>query len=384
MLKQFLSGKFALLKSIQQASQYSGLSLFKQLQEIIQLRLGPTHLSPQEYIDLCLYDHQRFNQQQRQTFAGTWLKFKLLASVNDPQWSAIGNDKLMLYSLLKALNLPYPKIYAVACRQQRHVDHAPCFNDTDSLEDFISNKITYPFFAKPIKGWRGVGGFAVNEYNCDNHKLILKNGDTIEIKDFIQQLIDETGYGYLFQSLLHSHPEIARRCGNTVSTCRLVILLYDDGPQLYRTLWKIPSSKNMIDNFQDGKTGNMLAAVNNNDGRVERIINSIGFNQQEVSEHPETKQPLLNFHLPQWSEIKQLCLTAATSLPGVLIQSWDVALTDKGPILIEMNPTGDLHGSQYVDGKGIYDQQMREFIRHYAYPRESMGPLFATDRRRRT
>lgn len=58
-----------------------------------------------------------------------------------------------------------------------------------------------------------------------------------------------------------------------------------------------------------------------------------------------------------------LSLKAAAILPGLRLQHWDVGMTERGPVLIELNSFGVFSGHQIAYRKGVYD----DLIQHYMY-----------------
>ena len=53
--------------------------------------------------------------------------------------------------------------------------------------------------------------------------------------------------------------------------------------------------------------------------------------------HPTSKKQILNFQVPQFEEAKKLVLEAAKEIPEIKYIGWDVAISDKGPCIIEGN-----------------------------------------------
>ena len=62
-----------------------------------------------------------------------------------------------------------------------------------------------------------------------------------------------------------------------------------------------------------------------------------------------------------------LATAAARLLPGIRTQSWDIALTDAGPVPLEVNFGGDLNLTQLASGAGVLDATYREHLRCCGY-----------------
>jgi hypothetical protein len=111
----------------------------------------------------------------------------------------------------------------------------------------------------------------------------------------------------------------------------------------------VPLRASSADNFW--RPGNMLAALDSASGRIRRVIRGVGPSQREV-----------DLSLSDWEAAVELCLTAATAFPGLRMQTWDVAPTDLGPVLIEVNIGGDFNPPQLAQAKGLMDERFRRFL----------------------
>jgi hypothetical protein len=65
---------------------------------------------------------------------------------------------------------------------------------------------------------------------------------------------------------------------------------------------------------------------------------------------------------------------AALLFNDMLVQSWDVALTDKGVVFIEMNPSGIMDNCQLTKRRGVWQGDFVNFVRK-AYERNVNSPI---------
>jgi hypothetical protein len=176
-------------------------------------------------------------------------------------------------------------------------------------------------------------------------------------------------YGALFQELLVPHPQIEAWCGRRICTVRMVSLMDQRGPRVICTAWRVASGSHMADNYvQDG---NLLAPVDVRTGRVGRPFTGRGPAQRYADAHPDTGMPLRNVVLPDWGAAVELCLQATSSLPGLPMQAWDVALTDRGPVLLEFNVNGGMRPPQLAADAGLYAGEFKDFLSAFGFPRHN-------------
>lgn len=353
-----------LYKAAKSVSAHSNKTIFSQAHECLKLYFGQGKISPSEYYLYRLFDDKELSYSQKKEFIGWRLNSKLDRDLNAQNSHIISSDKLLFYSVLNGLGLPHPKLYAVAHPTGRFCNVAPSLNRENQLTDFIRNDITFPFFTKPIQGSFGAGSYLVNQYIRDSDKLAIADGRHIPLNEFVKSCFRPPPNlrrlpGQIFQEALRAHPVIESKCGPNISGLRLVVLMTTSGPHLFRAVWKVIAGHNFVDNYVDGKTGNLLGDVCLETGRIKVIIQGTGLERNPVTTHPDTGQLLSNFILPDWQKTIDLCMTASTIAPTLRFQHWDIALTPTGPQLLELNLDGSVDLPQLAGTRGLYDAQFR-------------------------
>lgn len=117
-------------------------------------------------------------------------------------------------------------------------------------------------------------------------------------------------------------------------------------------------ASNVADNFW--REGNVLAAVDRDTGAVTRAIVRRGEGRPEETD-------IGSGSVPDWGNACGMVLEAAAVVPGIRTQSWDVALTDRGPVLLEVNFGGDLNLHQLAHDRGILNDEYREHLYRCGY-----------------
>ena len=214
--------------------------------------------------------------------------------------------------------------------------------------------MAYPCFAKPVTGIRSLGVAALEAYDAAADRLVLKGGQVLAIEAFVGELDRYLRDGYLFQEMLRPHASLGQVVGPRLSTVRLIVLLEDTGPAILHALCKIPVGDNPADNFW--RPGNLLAALDPG-GRVIRVVQGTGPEQRELDDHPDTGGRLQGLTIPDWPALTALALQAATAFPGLRMQAWDIAPTDRGPVLVEVNIGGDFNLPQLAHRTGLMDER---------------------------
>jgi hypothetical protein len=107
-----------------------------------------------------------------------------------------------------------------------------------------------------------------------------------------------------------------------------------------------------------------MAAIDPATGVAVRSIKDAGPHREVVYDHPITGRPITGAQLPCWDEACALALEAAAGFPELPLTGWDMAITDHGPILVELEPDGgDPAVTQAASGRGLLDGPYGDFIR---------------------
>ena len=98
---------------------------------------------------------------------------------------------------------------------------------------------------------------------------------------------------------------------------------------------------------------------------VQRAYRGLNGTRVEVSEHPDTKTPLIGLKIPHWDEMTSYVESIARVFPGVRFQAWDIAATSSGICALELNLATfhTVHATQLVSQKGFLDDRLASALR---------------------
>ena len=350
--------EFDVAATLKSAKETLGKSYFAVVREIFQLSRGIGKLEPQEYLFYRLYD-EGLSAEQKAAFLGRQAMKELDVRFLKNAWTHVAADKLVLYALLTGLGLPVPRTFALY-HPFRSFGDVACPRTAEALAAFLRSEAHYPFFSKPIDGVNSLGVAAVESYDQAGDRLVLKDGKEIEVEEFVAAIAPYAETGYCFQERLQPHGQLVELCGPRMSSFRVFLIVGDQGPEILRASWKIATGDHPADNFW--RRGNLLAPIDVESGRVERVIQGAGPEQVELEAHPDTGQTLVGTTVPQWDAVKTTVLAGATALPSCKVQGWDVTVTEDGPVLIELEGDGG-HPQmvQLPQGQGLYQGRFKAF-----------------------
>lgn len=180
--------------------------------------------------------------------------------------------------------------------------------------------------------------------NCGRGIAILKVGD---IGMFLSDM-ENYKEGFVIEELIVQSKWLSQFHPRSVNTLRINTVNYGGGRQV-DVKWpvlRIGTGDSIVDN---AGAGGIFGAVDVNTGKV--IACSDKFHH--VFEcHPDTHVRVVGFKIPFWEEACALVKDAAVKLPDAHVIGWDLALTDKGWVMVEGNYCpGMIY--QMATGKGI-------------------------------
>lgn len=351
---------FSVWKAAGPASVASGRSRLELLAEIVKLRFSAARLATSEYFDFRLYESNLTNAERR-AFGGYRVQNVLDEILIDDYSKILSLDKISFYTLMRGAGLAIPKIVAIYAGGNRPGPFLNLHTRAD-LETFLGNYKDYPLYLKPSFG--SYGAFNIVITATDGTSVTLADGSNVSIGVFCDSLKDRTGFGWIFQEVLEAHPDIATLCGtNKISGMRVHSFLTPTGAKIIRAIWKINVGKLDSDNFKHGTSGNMLAAIDLDTGKVQRVVTGVGPTQVVDPVHPVTRLPLVNFKVPLWEQIRDLVLGASPAFPGFLCQGWDIAICPDQPVALEVNIFGDIDLPQHSYRRGFLDDGFMGLLR---------------------
>ena len=173
------------------------------------------------------------------------------------------------------------------------------------------------FMSKP---YDGLGGADVKkEYSKDIENKEEYFNNAIKNRIFLEELVKQ-------------HPDMNKLCEKSVNTMR-IMTFNDHGKS--RIIWmglRVGNGINSIDNFH---AKGMAVNIDINTGKL--VGNAIDKDLNEYEEHPFTHVKFDGFQIPCFEEAKKMVLEASLRSDKILVVGWDVAISDKGPVIIEGN-----------------------------------------------
>jgi hypothetical protein len=253
-------------------------------------------------------------------------------------------DKALFSRLCHAYRLSSPKTYAVFYKNSPGLGMPETpLGDRRAWCRFIQDHLPERFIIKPCRGVYGreVIGIHRTENRFTDH---LKRH--FSARDLFDLMSSSSSYSsFIIQEWLENHPDLYRLSGSVgLQTARLITLIDRNGEfSLLHAFFKPIVGKNIIDNHDNGRTGNLVAQIDPSTGTLfsADLVTGNGEGIKRVDAHPETGIPIRGAKLPLWDQTLALAETAAYKFLPLRTVGWDIAMTPSGPALIEGNAWWD-------------------------------------------
>lgn len=267
--------------------------------------------------DYFMFEFYKKNNEQRDSYLTTGMSYEFYTALNDKKYIHNFRNKA-----------EFNEIFGEFIKRDF------LFLDTCILNDFIEwvNDKEY-IMAKPNDGvaGRGIEKICVKDYNTPNdlyNYLIKKKLNLVE--ECIQQ-----------------HPKMNMLNPSSVNTIRIITVSSSRDIDIIYAFIRI-GVDSYVDNFS---AGGIAAPIDIETG----IVNGHGISKNYSiyhDRHPETNIEIRGFKIPFWRDTLNLIMKASKVIPQVKTVGWDVAITEKGPELIEGNDNWGKDAFQLLDGIG--------------------------------
>lgn len=241
--------------------------------------------------DYTEFEFYSLKARERKTFLTYGKNIKIINLFNNKDYSHILDSKLEFNE--------YFKNYIKR-------DYLKPNSTKKEFQNFIKDKDR--IILKPISGIGGKGiriiDANINNYNKAKH--------------------------YLIEEVIIQHPKLSELYDKSVNTIRMFTFFDGKKVHLLQAILKI-GNNGIVDNFSSGG----MYAFLNKEGIV--ITPAIDACDNIFGIHPTSKKQILGFTVPNFDQAVNFTLKAALEIPEIKYIGWDIAITEKGPAIIEGN-----------------------------------------------
>lgn len=333
------------------ASAKSGRNAFDIAREFFQLHRGRGKLSIAEYFDYGLYDSENLSRADKSRYISESIHWKIAAKCCDMSWRALTEDKWLCAVFLANAGVRVPETLAILDQSLRTYVGVEKIATVDRLKSFLTSEASLPVYGKHLRGIGSLGNFLMT--GADDEAIHLKNEPPLGYETFFDGFVGK--YAYILQTVVRNHAFFEQYTPNT-ATVRVVNILTDQRVLTPFAVLKLPSHRNIADNFWRG--GNLICNLDVATGEILRVVSRSSNDIQQHTDHPETGRRLIGEVVPLWPELIDVNQRCATLFAPVRYQSLDIAITQNGPVVVEINTGGAFDLPQLASGTGFLTDEV--------------------------
>jgi len=239
---------------------------------------------------------------ERSTYAGTGVTHDFHNSLNNKSYRSLFRSKALFLE-------SFGKLLGRDCLNLQRVSD-------NEFASWVSDHSV--FVAKPSLGAQG-------------HGVRFVDSDKLHPQDLLRTLLEQ-GLDIVEEPIIQ-HKALQQLNPSSVNTIRIVTVYTDGQVDIIGAILRMGVG-DVVDNLT---AGGIAAPLDVDSGIVIDTAISKNFWLGPYESHPVTHERILDFSVPYWNEILNLCHRAANIEPKVRTVGWDVAVTDVGPVLVEGN-----------------------------------------------
>ena len=301
-----------------------------------------------EYIEY-LFDER--SSAFRKSFLGLNEERYYLDYLNPEKYYILARNKYLAHKILDGVGVRQADIYCYYQPEGRFADSEHTAGTLEEVLRMLLAKSVQACVIKATEGSHGDDVWVVDhiEYQENDAQLNLYNGESQKLSEVLKDK------PLLIESLVKQTAQMAALNASSVNTVRFMTALYPDGEaRLVATFIKIGRAGSCVDNAGNG--GNVDACIDMETGELQYAIRYDGVhNHPEIQVHPDTQCPINGMVIENWEAIKEQVLQYQRAFPYIKAAGWDIAITDEGPVVIEVNDMWDRLGQLFIRRGWRYD-----------------------------
>ena len=305
--------------------------LLKQWYELVRLYFSLNYM-PYEYY--CFrFDDKAINDSKILEFLPySWFLYNVNLSVSYGSWESLFSNKFLFNSYARQAGLKVPEDYGIYNMHYGHElteMHSLC-NAAD-LEWFFRKHLLKTVVIKDLCGIQGKNIFFASgiRYEGDLVSMIIdgKEYTTLDLAALM-------GRGeYLFQEELRNNEFVGSINPNSLNTFRTITYLSKTNEvRILGTFLRTGIGKNKVDNWH---AEGILIPIDSEKGH----FIDYGYDLMYVlyDKHPDTGFSFRESQIPLWNELIEFVRKGAAAFPMMRFIAWDLAMTDRGIVVVEAN-----------------------------------------------
>ena len=295
-----------------------------------------------EYIDF------RFDLQSddfKQTFLSLNEQRECLNYLNPIMYYTLSRNKFMAHKMMEQTGIAKSMCYCFYHPEAKYFDSGDCASSLHDVLRILKSKNVDTCVIKTAESSHGSNVWVIKyiDYTADDAALTCHDDEKVLLSSIInmqEQLV--------FESVVRQTKQFSAFNASSVNTVRFMTTLFPDGSaKIIATFIKIGRAGRCVDNAGGG--GNVDVCIDVESGELKYAIQFDGWDKiKEIEKHPDSGTQLNGVVIDNWNAIKAKVIEFQQAFPYCKAAGWDIAITDNGPVVIEVNDYWDRTGQYFI------------------------------------
>lgn len=296
------------------------------------------------YQEYCLFDFFHQKDDFRKSFLCANEQRLYLDYLNPKKYYCLARNKFLAHKILEGTGVKTSDMYCYYQPEGRVMESEAIANDLKGVCRILKAKNVGQCVVKTTESSHGNSVYVVEKIDFleNDCQFTFFNGE----KGLLSEILGKAPL--IFESLVKQTRQLASFNESSVNTVRFMTLLYPDNKaRLMAAFIKIGRAGRCVDNAGSG--GNVDGCVDIETGELKYVVQFDGWdNVKDITHHPDSGALLEGVRIDNWKAIVDQVLRFQESLPYVKAAGWDIAITDDGPVVIEVNDFWDRTGQLFI------------------------------------
>lgn len=258
-------------------------------------------------MDYFIFRFFEKNEEERSKWVGTGYKYEFDLKTNPKATRSILENKLEFYEAYKDF------IFHPFCKLQ------DIKNKNADAKAVLENKTG----KMVLKDSLGQCGFDVEIVKTEKYKDLDELATYMKSKEYD-----------MAEAFIQQHDDINKISSTGLNTVRMFTIINNEGGVDFIGARLRISVNSHVDNLA---SGNIACPIDIKTGKINGPGIYSDITKKDVTHHPITNFPLLDFQIPMWDKVVELTEKIALAHPENRGVGWDIAITNDGVDFIEGN-----------------------------------------------
>lgn len=194
-------------------------------------------------------------------------------------------------------------------------------------------------------GGKGFKAYEILEGDDGPLARHVSTGEILSLSALYEKLMAESDEGWLMEKYITQHPIVSKLNPSSINTIRMYVFQDKTGNVAFlEAFLRIGKAFSLVDNTA---AGGFVARIDHEGGRLGKICIFMP-EMILLSGHPDHGTLVEGVTIPFWAEAQELGIRTLGALPNTRFAGLDIAITEDGPILVEVNVQPDLDGLSFM------------------------------------